>query len=329
MHELGVQVPGANVRRVDRMIELPTGGTMQIRSADDPDSLRGEGLDFAVLDECAFMKEDAWTHAIRPALSDRLGKAMFISTPKGRNWFWRSWLLGQDEQDSEWSSYQFPTSDNPFIADDEIEAARHGLPERIFRQEYLAEFLEDAGGVFRRVMDAATAEPQSKRVEGHDYIMGVDWGRSNDFTAITVLDMTTGELVALDRFTDIDYGIQVNRLKAMASRFQPMQIIAEQNSMGGPLVEQLQSSGLPVKGFMTTNPSKEAAIRALEGAFERDEIRILNDPVLIGELQAFEQELLPGGRYRFSAPEGLHDDTVMALAIAWYNLASTGPVVLW
>ena len=151
--------------------------------------------------------------------------------------------------------------------------------------------------------------------------MGVDWGRSADFTVITVLDSTTNELVAMDRFTKIDYGIQVNRLKAMAQRFNVMQIIAEQNSMGGPLVEQLQSGGLPVKGFMTTNASKEIVVRALEGAFERAEIRILNDPVLIGELQAFEQVQLPAGKYRFSAPEGMHDDCVISLAIAWHAIA--------
>jgi hypothetical protein len=151
--------------------------------------------------------------------------------------------------------------------------------------------------------------------------MGVDWGRSNDFTVITVIDIMTNELVAMDRFTKIDYGIQVGRLKAMAQRFKVTQIIAEMNSMGGPLVEQLQRDGLPVKGFMTTNASKEEAVRSLEGAFERGEIRILNDPVLIGELQAFEQVMMAGGKYRFSAPEGMHDDTVMSLAIAWYSIS--------
>lgn len=320
IHELGAQVD-AGISKVNRMITLPTGGTVQVRSADDPDSLRGEGLDFVVLDECGFMKEDAWTHALRPALSDRQGSAMFISTPKGRNFFWRLYQNGLDEHDAEWASWHFPTSDNPYILDAEIEAAKGGLPERIFRQEYLAEFLEDAGGVFRRVMDAATATPQEAAIDGHEYVMGVDWGRSNDFTVLTVLDSTTNELVAMDRFTKIDYGIQVGRLKAMAQRFKVTQIIAEMNSMGGPLVEQLQADGLPVTGFMTTNASKEVAIRSLEGAFERAEIRILNDPVLIGELQAFEQVTMAGGKYRFSAPEGLHDDTVMSLAIAWHSIS--------
>jgi len=88
---------GAEVRKVDRQIILPMGGEVTVRSADDPDSLRGEGLDFVVMDECAFMQENAWIEALRPALSDRQGRAMFISTPKGRNWFWRIWQRGLDD----------------------------------------------------------------------------------------------------------------------------------------------------------------------------------------------------------------------------------------
>lgn len=322
LKDLGAKI-GAEIRKVDRQINLSGGGSVTVRSADNPDSLRGEGLDFVVLDECAFIAEEAWTHALRPALSDRQGSAMFISTPKGMNWFWRMFTKGQDELELETASWRFPTSDNPYIPDEEIEAARRSLPERIYRQEYLAEFITDAGGVFRRVMEAAIAEPQEKALFQHDYVMGVDWGRSNDFTVITVLDTNTNELVAMDRFTNIDYAIQVNRLKAIAARFKPVQIIAEMNSMGGPLVEQLQLDGLPVKGFMTTSASKEEAIRALEGAFERGEIHIINDPVLIGELQAYEQEQLPAGKFRFSAPAGMHDDCVISLAIAWHSIATS------
>ena len=94
LRRLGGKI-GAEVRKVDRMVNLPGGGSVQVRSADDPDSLRGEGLDFVVLDEIAFMKEEAWTEALRPALSDRQGKALFISTPKGHNWFWRLYQRGR------------------------------------------------------------------------------------------------------------------------------------------------------------------------------------------------------------------------------------------
>ena len=317
---LALQIPGVDIRRAERSITFPTGGEIWVRSADNPDSLRGEGLDFVVLDECAFMKEEAWSEAIRPALSDRQGRAMFISTPKGRNWFWRLWQRCQDGHDIDWHGWQLPTSDNPYIADDEIEAARKGSTEKIFQQEYLAMFLEDAGGVFRRVMDAATATALDGGKEGRQYIIGADWGRSNDYTVFTVIDVESKEMVYGDRFTQIDYNIQAGRLKALYNRF-PGSIIAEYNSMGGPIVERLQMEGLPVTGFTTTNKTKEVLIRGLESAFENGEIRILPDPILIGELQAYEQERMAMG-WRFGAPEGMHDDTVISLALAWSGLTS-------
>jgi len=224
-----------------------------------------------------------------------------------------------DDQEHEWAGWQLPTADNPYIDPDEIEAARRGLPERIFSQEYLAQFLDDAGGVFRRVMEAATATPQDGAHLHHEYTFGIDWGRQLDYTAIAVMDVTTSSLVALDRFNQIDYTVQLGRLTALYERFRPRAIVAESNSMGQPLLETLQRDGLPVVPFTTTNASKQIAIDALALAFERGAIRILPDPVLINELQSYEAERLPSGMTRYSAPAGLHDDTVMALALAWYN----------
>jgi len=327
IHRLALQLPDIEIRRAERSVILPTGGEIWVRSADNPDSLRGEGLDFAVLDECAFMKEAAWAEAIRPALSDRQGRAMFISTPKGRNFFWRLWQRCQDANQSEWAGWQLPTSDNPYIADEEIESARATMPERIYRQEYLADFIEDSGGVFRRVMEAATAEPLDTGAEGGQYIIGADWGRSNDFTVFTVIDVQSKAMVYSDRFTQIDYNIQAGRLKALYNRFPGSTIIAEYNSMGGPIVERLQAEGLPVTGFVTTAKTKEPLIRALESAFENGEIAILNDPVLLGELQAYEQVRMASG-WKFSAPDGMHDDTVISLALAWSGI-SAGPLVIW
>jgi len=321
IRRLAVQLPGADIRQSERLVTLPNGGEIQVRSADNPDSLRGEGLDFVVMDECAFIHEDAWQEALRPALSDRKGRAMFISTPKGRNWFWRIWQRCVDEHDPEWQGWQLPTIDNPFIDPAEIDAARQGLPERIFSQEYLAQFLDDAGGVFRRVMEAATATAQSGHIGEHEYVIGADWGRQHDFTALAVLDVTTSELVALERFNQIDYAIQVGRLQALAERFHPRAIVAESNSIGIPVIEQLQRVGLPVVPFTTTAASKQIAVDALALAFERGSLRILPDPVLIAELQAYESERLPSGMLRYGAPAGMHDDTVMALALAWHNPA--------
>lgn len=318
---LAAQIPGTEIRRGDLTVFLPGGGEVAVRSADNPDSLRGEGLDFVVLDECAFIQVEAWSEALRPALSDRRGRAMFISTPKGRNWFWRIWQRGNDQHDDEWHSWQLPTSDNPFISADEIAAAERGLPERVFRQEYLAEFMDDAGGVFRRVMEAATAVSCDTAIPGHQYVIGVDWAQQHDYTVFAVIDVTDRALVYLDRFNQIDYNVQRGRLLALYERFRPVQIIAESNSIGLPNIQALQREGLPLQPFSTTNATKTAAMDALALAFERSDIHIINDAVLISELQAYEMTQTNTGLRRFSAPEGVHDDTVIALALAWQGVA--------
>lgn len=314
-----VQLPGASMRENDRLIEV-NGGMIQIRSADNPDSLRGESLDMLVMDECAFMAEAAWTEALRPTLSDRQGHALFISTPKGRNWFWRLWKAAELDDGVTWRAWHLPTTSNPHIPATEVDAARRQLPERIYLQEYEAQFIEDGAGVFRRVHEAATASPEDGATQGDEYVIGVDWGKHADFTALAVLNTGRRALVHLDRFNQIDYAVQVSRLKGLCGRFHPVAVIAESNSMGEPLVEQLQREGLPVQPFQTTNASKTVAIESLVLAFERGEISIVPDPVLLDELQSYEMQRLPSGLVRYTAPDGMHDDTVMALALAWSGI---------
>lgn len=314
LKNLGSQL-GAEVKRVDRRLEFAGGGEIAVRSADNPDSLRGESLNLVVMDECAFTKEAAWIEALRPALSDRRGKALFISTPKGRDWFWRLFQAGT-AGDNDFMSWRFPTSSNPYIDKKEIEAAKKSLPSRVFSQEYEAEFLDDAGGVFRNVMQCAWAVEQNRAIDGHEYIIGIDWGKLNDFTVISVYDLTLNHIVYLDRFNQIDYQFQLARVLSAVERFRPLTIYAESNSMGEALIDQLRyTNGLPVVGMKATNATKDAWIQALSIAFEKEEIAIPNDPVAIGEFQAFEAQRLPSGLMRYSAPDGMHDDIVMSVAI--------------
>lgn len=314
----------------ERRIEFVTGGLLEFWSLDNPDAARGRKYRRAIIDEAAMVANlmDAWQYVIRPTLVDLEGDAYFLSTPKGMNGFWQMYQWGLDPHMSDWACWQMPTSANPFIVDSEIEEMRRTMPERIFRQEILAEFIEDAGGVFRGVREAATAERQTEPIEGHDYVFGVDWGQQNDFTVITVIDITLKSLVYLDRFNQIDYTIQSQRLMALAEKFRPVQIIAEVNAMGQPIVEQLWRQNLPVEPFTTTNASKTAAVDGLALAFERNDITILDDPVLIAELQAYEMKRLESGLRKFSAPEGLHDDCVMSLVIGWQGVGA-GSLLMW
>ena len=128
----------------DRRIDLPNGGGITIRSTHTPDLLRGAGLDFAVLDEAAYMPDTVWPEVVRPMLMDSHGGAAFLSTPNGFNGFWSVYQLGLDPAERERESFHAPSVANPRIDPAEIEAIRRVTSERVFRAEYLAEFLDDA-----------------------------------------------------------------------------------------------------------------------------------------------------------------------------------------
>ncbi|MBD3251471.1 hypothetical protein GF380_03380, partial [Candidatus Uhrbacteria bacterium] len=195
----------ADKSEVEKRIELINGGAIEFWSLDDTDAGRGRKYAGVVIDEAAIVPklQEAWEDSVKQTLLDYSGGAIFASTPKGRNYFWQMYQRGVDPEQKDWTSWQYPTSTNPYIKPEDIERARLELPESTFRQEYLAEFLEGEGAVFRRVAECATAEPvQPYRGE---FIAGVDWGKQADFTAIVVLDRETGAMVDMDRFNQIDY----------------------------------------------------------------------------------------------------------------------------
>ena len=137
---LSRKIPGVEIREADRLVILPSRGEIQVKSADNPDSLRGAGLDGVVIDEAAYAKEEAWSESLRPALTDRRGWALFISTPNGLNWF--HGLYQRAQQLRGWQAWQCPTRENPRIARDELDLARQQEGELVFRQEFGAEFLD-------------------------------------------------------------------------------------------------------------------------------------------------------------------------------------------
>jgi phage FluMu gp28-like protein len=308
------------VRKSDseHRLELRGGGVIEAWSLDNPDSGRGRAYKAVVIDEaaCVVDLEHAWQESIRPMLTDYRGDAWFLSTPKGTaNYFHTLYRKGQGLLKGEWRSWQLTTAANPFIAREEIASAKEDMTDLAFAQEYMAQFVAWQGAVFRKILDAV-----AESTKGKAFVIGVDWGRVNDYTVFCVLS-DAGELLELDRFRGVEYSLQRGRLQALYQRHGKPSIYAEANNMGGPVIEQLARDGLKVKPFITTNASKAEAIEALALAFERGTISIPNDPVLIGELQSFEAKPLASGLMRYEAPSGGHDDTVMALAIAWQGVA--------
>jgi hypothetical protein len=151
-------IQGSHVNNLD--ITMINGAKIYVRGADRPDTLRGVSLTYAVLDEVADIKPQAWEQVIRASLSDKKGRALFISSPKGRNWFYDLWNLGQDGQDEEWKSWHFTTKDNPLIDPTEIESAKKTLSTFAFKQEYMASFTNAGSNVFKEEWIKYGEEPQ-------------------------------------------------------------------------------------------------------------------------------------------------------------------------
>ncbi|MEN9296037.1 MAG: hypothetical protein RJA42_303 [Bacteroidota bacterium] len=135
------------INETELSIDLKNGSVISLKGADNYDSLRGIGLDFLVLDEFADIHPDAWYETLRPTLSDKLGSALFIGTPKGMNWAHDLYTMNE-EYPEEWASFQYTTLQGGNVKPEEIEAARRTLDERIFRQEYEASWETFSGRIF-------------------------------------------------------------------------------------------------------------------------------------------------------------------------------------
>jgi hypothetical protein len=211
---------------------------------------------------------------------------------------------------------------NPYIAETELAEIKRTTPELIFQQEILAEFIELEGSVFRRIQDAAILEPIEQAIPNRQYIAAVDPAASVDYTVVTIWDVADKHCVYMDRYNRVDYIVLGDRLHAVYKLFNCQSMTIEVNGIGQGVVDHLQGRGMNVIPFTTTNATKQAVITTLQSAFEHGEIRIVNSPVMIGELLSFEAHRSPSGSYQYSAPDGMHDDCVMSLALGWDSLSA-------
>ena len=280
--------------------------------------LRGRKAHRVVVDEAAFISEKIMMNVITPLLADYDGQRVEVSSPDGLNHFYDDFQRGQDDQYPDYESFQFPTSSNPYIPEDYLAREKLVKPEAAYLQEYEAAFRSGEGTIFRKVHEAlGRARAQERAIRGHQYLFTVDWGQSNDFTVIAVVDLGSRELVHLERFNEISWRIQRARLIALFERFLPINIVVEANSIGGPNIEALQDEGLPVIPFWTTNTTKRTIVNELVLALERGNFALLDDPNIKNELLSFAGKRSPiAGTMTYSAPEGKHDDIVIALCLA-------------
>ncbi len=303
----------------DNSITLKNGSEIIFRSAERYENIRGLTMDYGILDEAAFIKNEAWSTAIRPVFAVKGKKVLFISTPKGKNFFYDLFQLGQspDHQDR-YRSYTGSSADSPYMDPIEIADAQKTLPPNIFAQEYLAKFLDDGGEVFSRVSEA-TFQTWPK-AEGKIYC-GIDLGRASDYTVATFIDQS-GNIVQIYRNRQAEWSIMVRELLVLIRKHNAT-VMVEVNSIGDVIVELLKKEWANTHPFVTTGSSKPEIIEGLILDFNEGKIKIPSKelfPALVHELEIFSYTYNPKTRsVKYGAPAPHHDDCVLSLAIANYN----------
>jgi predicted phage terminase large subunit-like protein len=293
---------GGRVNATEKRIGLPNGGVAEFWTLEDRDAGRGRRYARVVIDEAAHARylKDAWEQAIRPTLTDLRGEAMFISTPKGHNYFYELFKFAQANED--WQAFRFPTWTNPFVPADDIEAARRALPELVFRQEYGAEFVQLTGGLCKREF-VVYGTPSGNGVRRVGVDLAISQRESADYTAIVVVE----------REGDVDYVVHaergrwtfretLERIRTVAQGAAAVAIEAVQYQAA--VVEELvRTTTLPV---VPVRPDRDKVTRFLPVLTRIEHGALRFSPALPGW---FFEELL-------SFPETEHDDAVDALVYA-------------
>jgi hypothetical protein len=288
-------------------IYCPNNGSIEFFTGERLDNLRGRKFNLVIIDEAAFIPdlESGWQNSIRPTLTDYQGKAVFLSTPRGKNFFY-SMFMKQGEND--WQSFKFSTYDNPYINTREIDEARLQLPEVVFEQEYLANPSENSANPFGNAFIQRCIKPISAQ---QIVAYGIDLAKSVDFTVIIGLD-NGGNVAYFDRF-QMDW----HNTKANIKRLPIAPILADSTGVGDPILEDLIREGVNIEGLKFTSQSKQQLMEGLAQAIQQGKISYPAG-VIVDELDIFEYQFTANG-VRYSAPSGFHDDCVMALALAWQN----------
>ena len=307
--KLAKAVPFAS-NRSDLTIEFPNGGSVQFFTGERLDNLRGRKFHLVVVDEASFIPdlEGGWLNSIRPTLTDYKGKALFLSTPKGKNYFYSLFMKGNGGEE-DWQSFKFSTYDNPYIDKSEVDSARMQLPEVVFEQEYMANPAENAANPFGSAYIRQCIFPMST---GPVACYGIDLAKSVDWTVIIGLDKN-GSVCYYERFQK-DW----RQTKETISNLPKAPILMDSTGVGDPIFEDMQREGLDIKGYKFSSTSKQMLMEGLASAIHQRKITFPSGPI-VDELEIFEYQYTSFG-VKYSAPQGFHDDCVVSLSLAWQHL---------
>lgn len=306
---------------------------IEFKTAEKPENLVAEGLRWVWIDEAGIIKEDVWRESIRPALMDFQAPAFFSGTPKGHNWFHRIYAKGQDPESPNFASFGGPSFENPWLKEEELKEVIQDMTPRLIEQEILAQFLQsDEGEVFRNVSrareEALELFPETGGYCSHPtFIVGVDLGFRIDFTVLFGV-CRDGHPTGYQRF-QLPWSRTKDEIKKAYEQSEDALFVVDQSGLGDPIVDDLVKMGVRVLGVQT-GARKIPLIDSLAIALENLEILLPDEDVIYNELVSYTYEITKAGNIRYNAPEGMHDDACIAVALAAYGLLNCPPPVkLW
>lgn len=300
-------------------IYYKNGSIQRFVGCEDIDKHRGINPIDVVFDEYSEMNEQIWTAIIQPVLRENKGTATFIFTPKGKNHSWK--LLQQArENPNEWFWTVQSVEQTQALSQEDIDEARRNTPEDLFKQEYQCEFLEGAGAFFKNVQ-ACISIAKDKPEPGYKYKMGCDLAKYQDYTVLTLLDLMSFQVHKQERFNQIDYNLQKAKIEATYLRYYKPEITLDSTGVGEPIHDDLANKQINVVPFKFTEQSRRDLLMNLKLLIEQNKIKIPDDEILLNELASF-QYVIKGenGKTRIQVPDGLHDDCVMSLALACWEI---------
>ena len=308
---------GLAYNKTEHVLTLANDAKILLRSMDNPDAVRPLSVAGLVAEEFSLWSRYAWEECVRPTLMAREAPGLFIFTPKGLNHAHELWTRAARAEPG-YVGFHFASYDGP-LSREQIDAEAASLPENVYRQEILAEFLEELGGVFGGVRDCVAGELEDPQ-EGETYVVGCDLAKTTDFTVLCVLERSSRALVHFERFGQLDWEFQIEKIRATSRRYRNATVWLDSTGLGDPVYDRLKSLGAPVKGYKFTAESKRRLVENLSLAISERSLRFPDIPELVSELEIYAAEQLPGGGVRYGAPAGYHDDAVTALALACWGL---------
>lgn len=299
------------------ILTFPNGSFIDFGSAERPELLEGFEYDYGVLNEGGIILKNPalWNNSLQPMFKGKDTQVRIIGTPKGKNKFHDLYALGIDSLQLNWESYSFTAYESPYWDAEELDQYKLITPEEVWRQEFLAEFLEGAGSVFRNIYNCTIDEQYDQPKEGFSYVISADLAKHQDFTVLYIAEEETKKVIYQERFNGLDWVLQKMRIVSLYNRFGCNSLIMDSTGVGDAIYDDLLNQELSIVPYVFTNSSKATLIRNLSVAMDNNEIKFAKFPELLQELEIFGFEVSKDGKFRYSAPPGLHDDCVISLAL--------------